>query len=107
MFIKGSEDKTMFDFLKIEHKHKHDFNASLGNFYVLWRSEYKNNFDEVKIFTRKKCSCGCCEDFLVGNKTFLPSMYYDASEEKEFIAAIKKQGILEEFEINIKANTAI
>lgn len=98
----------MFEFLKNKNKkHTHEFNEEIGKYYVLWRTEYKNDFDIVKIFLRKKCSCGCYKDFFIGRKTFLPSMHKDDSEEKEFIKEIKAKGIEEEYEINIKTNMCL
>lgn len=95
----------MFGFFKNKkRKHTHEFNEEIGKYYVLWRTEYTNSFDEVRIFIRKRCSCGCYKNFFISRNTFLPSMHNDDSEEKEFIEKIKKQGIEEEFEINIRTN---
>lgn len=85
-------------------KHKHIF-ISFGLYYKLYLTEYRNYFDEICIYEKRKCECGFYEDVLISKKQFLPSMHNSNHEEKAFIAELKSKGIEEEYEINIRTKT--
>ena len=85
-------------------RHTCYLNKSLGKYYKLYRTSYRNCFDNVRIYERKQCECGAYRDICISSNEFLPSLFNSASEEKEFIQEIKKNGINEEYELNLRTN---
>ena len=87
---------------KIVEKHIHNYIKSIGKYYKLYRTSYKNCFDNVIIYERRQCQCGAYKDICISSNEFLPSLYEDDSEEKDFIKDIKKNGIKEEYELSLE-----
>lgn len=85
-------------------KHYHGFSISLGKYYKLYRTTYRNCLDTIRIYERKQCECGYYNDICLSSNDFPPSMYEDDSDEKDFIKELKSKGIKEEYEINSETN---
>lgn len=100
----------MFGFLKKKkvsniNKHECCFQDNLGFYYKLYRTEYRNGFDYVTVYTRVKCECGRYIDRIVSKEKFLPSLYSCViSEREEYVDKLEKNDILDECTFNIKTN---
>lgn len=85
-------------------KHHCVFWKSLGEYYKLYRTQYRNCFDDVRIYERKQCECGRYTDICISSNEFPPSLYELDFDEKRFIKELRSKGIKEEYEINLQTN---
>jgi hypothetical protein len=91
----------MFTIFK-KNRHKHVLDRVIDSYYKLYHTPYRNSFDEVCIYVRKQCSCGYYKDIEISRNSFSPSLYYSAIDEIDFIDNIKRKGVEEEYEINLR-----
>ena len=73
----------MFGFFKKAKPCEHEY-ETIDSFYKEKRTEYRNCFDKIEAYTRRKCKkCGDIKDILLVSESFLPEMYYLERKEKE------------------------
>lgn len=87
-------------------KHEH-FYYPVGLFYKQYTSEYRNILDSVIVCNKHICVCGKHFDEEFEERRFEPSAYALANSnclQNEFIKYIEDNGVVKEFEINIKAD---
>lgn len=91
--------------IDITPKHVHKLDNSLGMYYKLFRTTYRNCLDQIVIYERRHCECGYYKDVVISRDEFPPSMYDSDDDEKDFIELAKAKGVEEEFEINIRTKS--
>lgn len=85
--------------------HTCDFSQSLGFYYKMYRTEFKNQFDTVYVYVRKKCECGNHVDAIVSKEDFIPSLHHAFNDEREdYVKKLESKGVLSEVEFNIETN---
>ena len=90
----------MFNFFKSRSSCDHSSKELVGKIYKEYLSSYRNVFDHIELHMRFRCpDCGECKDVCLGNKFFLPEMFNDDKDKKEFIKKIRSEGYLAEYEL--------
>lgn len=68
---------------KKKYKHEHEF-ENLGLFYKERLTEYRNCFDEIKVYRKEQCRlCGCIQDVLLSSEEFIPELYEGRDDRKD------------------------
>lgn len=90
----------MFNVFKKKQFCTHESKVIVGKVYKEHLSSYRNVFDNIELYMRFRCpDCGECKDICLGHKSFLPEMFNDDKDKKEFIKKIRSEGYLAEYEL--------
>lgn len=75
--------------------------SNVGRYYKEILTEYRNCFDMIVVYQRKKCNkCGVIKDMEISVERFLPELYETRDKRKDgYIKLLRHKGIYTEIEM--------
>ena len=86
---------------KIKQKCQHEY-ETIGMFYKEILAEYRNCFDVVRVYEKRKCKkCGCIENVLLVSESFLPERFNKRDRKDKYIEHLINNNIKFEIDLHI------
>lgn len=87
---------------KRENKCKHK-EISLGKYYYVHKTQYKNDFDTVFVYKCYFCTkCNKANSQFLGSREFNPSLYHGEDEMNKYIKELEEKNIMHEIDMKEK-----